>query len=190
MNKILTRQYQLKFLFCLCLTIVSSSISVLAVYFIGEVLTYAIKGQAWNFFKYLLLSFGASMLTLLLNYTSSIIKMTLSNRIIYDLRKKVLNNAFNYVGNRLEIDAGDFDSVIRNNIKSIVQKRLSSLYVIISSTTTLIASFSLIFYYSWVAGVIVMPLVVLTIFIPFLVGKKMNAWYEKIIKEKIIFQAK
>lgn len=181
MNKFLFGNHKLKFILCLSLSVIQSAIMVLATYFVGEILTYAIMGKIWEFFKYLLVSLGIGIIILMLNYTSSRLKISLQNKIIYDLRKEVLNNAINYVSVGIEINAGEFDSILRNNIRTIVQKRLSTIFIIVSSTCSLLASLSLVFYYSWIAGLIVIPMVFLTVIIPILLSKKTNVIYGKIM---------
>lgn len=181
MNKFIFDNHKLKFISCLLLSIIQSAIMVLATYFIGEILSYAIAGKIWQFFKYLIASLGIGLIILILNYTSSRFKISLQNKVIYDLRKEVLNNAINYVSTGLEIKVGEFDSILRNNIKTIVQKRLSTIFIIASSISLLLASLSLVFYYSWIAGLIVIPMVFLTVIVPILLSKKTNAIYGKIM---------
>lgn len=174
MNKKLINKNAPRFYFVISLVVLQSAITVLLIYFLGNIIQKAVDGKNEEFYIQLSILASLTLFDVLLMFLNSRNKAILDEKIAFNLRKNILKNIDLYIEEDMSVDSGKINSILVNDVKTIVESRLAAIFTFIGGMTLFIGSMIVLFITSWIIGLIIFVCSLFVTIIPILFSNRMS----------------
>lgn len=174
MNKKIIGPYKAIFYILCTITILQSAITIILIYFLGNTIQKAVENEGTKFYIQLSIMGSLTLADVLIAYVNNRFKAKLEENIALNIRKNVVKNIYSYVDENLNIDPGRLNSIMLNDVQTIVSSRLSAIFTFIGGATLFFGSLIIMFITSWIVSLIVIFSSLLTIIVPLFLSNRMS----------------